>query len=160
MIVLGSGLIMAVPGVNGIGHDDQEKPQQKQSQQDQPKQSKQSKQSKQRKPQSPASKPASAKQAAKAQQAKERRRISAHIASAYPRTRSLLSYLEKYDGRAFTAVLNHSAKITRRRVGSPLTRRRVRAAYRRCGRCHSADSARSRSPVPSASGARPSATRA
>jgi hypothetical protein len=44
----------------------------------------------------------------------EERLAKNHIAVAFPRTRSLLGYLERRDAKAFGAVLEHSQKITRR----------------------------------------------
>lgn len=115
MIVLGAGLIVAIPGV-GLGDDDK-KPQKQQAAQGR---------------QDPAAKKARQKQApvkvgAKSDRAQketpraqERRRAGQHVASAFPRTRNLLVYLEKNDARAFEAILNHSEKITKRREKAAL----------------------------------------
>jgi len=108
MIVLGAGLIVAIPGV-GFGDDDK-KPQKQQAPQGK---------------QDPAAKKARQKQApvkvgAKSDRAQERRRAGQHVASAFPRTRNLLVYLEKNDARSFEAILNHSEKITKRREKAAL----------------------------------------
>lgn len=51
---------------------------------------------------------------AKTPRANEQRFAKNHIAVAFPRTRSLLGYLERRDTKAFDAVIEHSQKITRR----------------------------------------------
>lgn len=45
---------------------------------------------------------------------REQRLAKNHITSAFPRTRSLLGYLEQRDRKAFDTLLDHSQKITRR----------------------------------------------
>ena len=46
--------------------------------------------------------------------AREQRRAKNHITAAFPRTRSLLAYLEQRDAEAFGTLLSHSEKLTHR----------------------------------------------
>ena len=112
MVLLGSGLLCAVPGIDG-GQDDKKKSAKQEQGRQAPKKQAPKKPSGNQRPPKNTRQPASRQQSDRQQ--RERRRAGAHIASTFPRTNSLLTYLERTDPRAHQAVLRHSAQLTRGR---------------------------------------------
>ncbi len=113
MVLLGGGLLCAVPGIHGVQDDKNKSARQERGRQAPKKQS-----GKQRPTRNP--RQANDDRRRVTEKQNERRRAGAHIASTFPRTKGLLNYLERTDAATYQTVLRHSTQLTRRREAAAL----------------------------------------